>query len=127
MARPKLPIDPKVVQNYAKLGATNVEIAGLYGCDEGTIRKGYSEYLVKGRSERNIRLRQRQYRLAMKGNPVMLIWLGKQDLGQSDKQKQDVSQTIVIRDETVDAALPDNDPIQPDPPEVESPNADDAT
>ena len=32
-------------------------------------------------------LREKQYDVAMSGNVSMLIWLGKQVLGQSDKQE----------------------------------------
>ena len=85
MARPKkYDIDTKEVQKLAKYGMTNVEIADFFGCDESLIRKSYSEYLTKGRAEMKLRLRQLQWKSAEKGNAVMLIWLGKQILGQSD-------------------------------------------
>ena len=32
-------------------------------------------------------LRAKQFELAMRGNPTMLVWLGKQELGQSDRQQ----------------------------------------
>ena len=72
------------VQKLSKFGMTNVEIADFFGCDESLIRKSYSEYLTKGRAEMKLRLRQLQWKSAEKGNAVMLIWLGKQILGQSD-------------------------------------------
>ena len=85
MARPKkYDIDTEEVQKLAKYGMTNVEIADFFGCDESLIRKSYSEYLTKGRAEMKLRLRQLQWKSAEKGNAVMLIWLGKQMLGQSD-------------------------------------------
>ena len=85
MARPKkYDIDTEEVQKLAKYGMTNVEIADFFGCDESLIRKSYSEYLKKGRSEGKIRLRKIQWQIAEKGNAVMGIWLGKNILGQSD-------------------------------------------
>ena len=85
MARPKkYDIDTEEIQKLAKYGMTNVEIADFFGCDESLIRKSYSEYLTKGRAEMKLRLRQLQWKSAEKGNAVMLIWLGKQILGQSD-------------------------------------------
>ncbi len=85
MARPKkYDIDTEEVQKLAKYGMTNVEIADFFGCDESLIRKSYSEYLTKGRAKMKLRLRQLQWKSAEKGNAVMLIWLGKQMLGQSD-------------------------------------------
>ena len=85
MARPKkYNIDTEEVQKLAKYGMTNVEIADFFGCDESLIRKSYSEYLTKGRAKMKLRLRQLQWKSAEKGNAVMLIWLCKQILGQSD-------------------------------------------
>tara|TARA_A100001515_G_scaffold58060_1_gene45863 strand:- start:3 stop:305 length:303 start_codon:yes stop_codon:yes gene_type:complete len=85
MARPtKYNIKGEEVQKLSKFGMTNVEIADFFGCDESLIRKSYSEYLTKGRAEMKLRLRQLQWKSAEKGNAVMLIWLGKQILGQSD-------------------------------------------
>ena len=88
MARPKkYNIDTEQVEKLAGLGCTNVEIASFFGCDESLIRKSYSEYIAKGKEKGKIRLRQLQMRSAEKGNVAMLIWLGKQMLGQTDKQE----------------------------------------
>jgi hypothetical protein len=38
-----------------------------------------------GREHRNASVRRKQFELAMAGNPTMLVWLGKQYLGQHDK------------------------------------------
>ena len=85
MARPtKYNIKGEEVLKLSKFGMTNVEIADFFGCDESLIRKSYSEYVTKGRAEMKLRLRQLQWKSAEKGNAVMLIWLGKQILGQSD-------------------------------------------
>jgi len=93
MARPKLVIDPKTVEGFAKLGALNTEIADHFGCDEGTIRKRFSDILAKARASRKIKLRELQWRLAEKGNLGMLIWLGKQELGQHEKVEQAIAMT----------------------------------
>ena len=86
MARPiKYNIDTKEVVKLASYGCTNIEIADFYGCDESLIRKSYSESLTKGREKGKIRLRQMQWTSAGNGNVAMLIWLGKQLLGQTDK------------------------------------------
>ena len=86
MARPKkYNIDKKQVQNLARLGCTNIEIADFFGCDESLIRHSYSEFLIKGRSEQKMRLRPLQWNSAERGNIVMQIFLGKNLLGQTDK------------------------------------------
>lgn len=84
MARPKLNINGEEVQKLASFGCTNVEIADFFNCNEATIRKSYSEYLTKGRSLKKLRLRQIQWKIAENGNAAMAIWLGKNELGQSD-------------------------------------------
>ena len=95
MARPKkYDIDTEEVQKLAKYGMTNVEIADFFGCDESLIRKSYSEYLTKGRAKMKLRLRQLQWKSAEKLNAVMLIWLGKQMLGQSDIHVGEDSQPL---------------------------------
>ena len=88
MARPKkYNIDTEQVEKLAGLGCTNIEIASFFGCTESLIRKSYSENVLKGKENGKIRLRQWQMKSAQKGNVAMLIWLGKQMLGQTDKQE----------------------------------------
>ena len=86
MARPKKhDIDTDKVEQLAGFGCTNTEIASFFGCSTDLIEKSYSEFLTKGRDKGKIRLRQLQWRAAERGNTSMLIWLGKQVLGQSEK------------------------------------------
>ncbi|RJQ55930.1 MAG: hypothetical protein C4521_01015 [Actinobacteria bacterium] len=88
----------------AALQCSNVEIAAFFGCDEGTIRKRFSEELTKGRQNGKISLRRKQWEAAKNGNVTMLIWLGKQWLGQSDKQDiagETESETALVK--TADA------------------------
>ena len=88
IGRPKkYNINTEQVEKLSGLGCTNTEIASFFGCDESLIRKSYSEFLIKGREKGKIRLRQWQMRAAERGNVAMLIWLGKQMLGQADKQE----------------------------------------
>ena len=89
MARPKkYNIDTEEVYKLASYGCSNVEIADFYGCDESLIRKSYSEFLNKGRSDMKIKLRKLQWKSAEKGNVTMQIFLGKNILGQQDKIEQ---------------------------------------
>lgn len=101
MARPAKwkDIDPREVQNYASLGCPNTEIAIMVGTSENTIRRRFGEVVDKGRAKRRATIRGWQYEAAKKGNVAMLIWLGKQELGQSDKQENthDGEMTIVIK------------------------------
>jgi len=83
--KPALDIDAEQVRKLAEIGLNNVDIAGFFGCDESTIRKRFPEYLTKGKIDRRITLHTGQYQAAKEGNIAMLIWLGKQELGQVDK------------------------------------------
>ena len=88
MGRPKkYNIDPLEVEKLAGLGCTNTEIAEFFGCSKDLIGKSYSTNVEKGKENGKIRLRQWQMKAAQKGNVAMLIWLGKQMLGQTDKQE----------------------------------------
>ena len=89
----KYNIDTEQLEKLAGFGCTNTEIASFFGCNESLIRKSYSEFLTKGRDKGKMRLRQTQYKVAIGDaerniapNVTMLIWLGKQVLGQSEKQ-----------------------------------------
>ena len=48
---------------------------------------GFTDYFEQKSSFGKASLRRRQYKLAEEGNPTMLIWLGKQWLGQSEKKE----------------------------------------
>ena len=85
MARPLLNIDAEQVEKLASIGCTNQEIASFFNCSKDTIEGRFSAELHKGRDTGKMRLRKLQLNAAEKGNVVMLIWLGKQMLGQSDK------------------------------------------
>ena len=86
LGRPKkYNIDKDQLFKLAKYNLTNIEISDIIGCDESLLVKNYSEYLTKGRADLKKRLRQAQIELALSGNAVMLIWLGKQILGQAEK------------------------------------------
>ena len=88
MARPKkYKIDTEQVEKLASFGCTNIEVASFFGCSPDLLEKSYSEYLAKGRDKGRIRLRQLQWKAAEAGSHTMLIWLGKQMLGQTDKQE----------------------------------------
>jgi AraC-like DNA-binding protein len=105
MARPKLEIDADQVYKLAQHGCTVEEIADFFGCSRDTIHGRFSAELSKGKAELRIGLRNWQIASAKKGNVVMQIWLGKQWLGQSDKQEVSADQTINIVIDSDDANL----------------------
>lgn len=66
-----------------------VEIAKYFGVDRDTIGERFSAELTKGKQLLQESLRRSQIRAARQGNATMLIWLGKQYLGQADKTIDD--------------------------------------
>ena len=88
VGRPKkYNLDTKQVEQLAGYGCTDTEIASFFDISRTTLERNYEQYMTKGRESGKIRLRQMQWASAKKGNVAMLIWLGKQLLGQSDKQE----------------------------------------
>ena len=87
VGRPKLNIDPEQVTRLARLHCTMDEMASFFGCHRDTLHNNFSAEIDKGRAEGNISLRRKQWQMAVeKGNVVMLIWLGKQMLGQVNER-----------------------------------------
>lgn len=77
-------IDPKEVQKLASIGMKNSEIAEYLDIDDSTLNYNFKQYLTKGRHDLKVSLRRAQISLALSGNATLLIWLGKNILGQSD-------------------------------------------
>lgn len=84
MGRPKIEIDGRLVENMASWGCKTQEIADWFECNADTITNRFSAELLKGRTALKTNLRQWQISVAKDRNVTMLIWLGKQLLGQQD-------------------------------------------
>ena len=92
--RPTKPIDYPKLDAMCAIHCTGEECASILSVSYEHLnnqlkRDGHSGFLeyfrIKGSSGK-MSLRRKQHEQAMSGNSVMLIWLGKQWLGQSDKQ-----------------------------------------
>jgi len=69
----------------------------------------FGEYVrQKTASFGKIKLRQLQWKTAESGNPTMLIWLGKQMLGQTDKVDTRLTGTLDVTETVTVYQLPDN-------------------
>ena len=84
IGRDKKPVPSNDVFKLAAIGMKDIEIAEWFGIDGNTLRYNFSVELLKGRSTLIQSLRRKQIEVAMSGNPTMLIFLGKNLLGQSD-------------------------------------------
>jgi hypothetical protein len=86
--RNKRVVVPDQIYELANLGCTDREIARWFDIAETTLRYNFSDVLEKGRENLKHSLRKAQIKLALGGNAVMLIFLGKNLLGQSDNPTQ---------------------------------------
>ena len=90
--RPKKAIDLDAVQELASEGNTQEEISKALGFSRATFhnRKEVTEAYYKGVAEMKLSLRHWQFSAARGGNIQMLIWLGKQYLGQRDTVEEKI-------------------------------------
>jgi hypothetical protein len=93
--RPERSINLAELEKLCALQCTQAEIADWFGVGSATIERRlrqpeYREVMERGYARGRISLRRKQMQLAEQGNPAMLIWLGKQYLGQRDS----IDQTI---------------------------------
>lgn len=83
--RPLKEINSEQVFQLARIDCSYEEMAAVLGCCPDTLMNRFSEVIKKGRDSGTASLKKQQFKLAMDGNPTMLIWLGKNKLGQTDK------------------------------------------
>ena len=95
MGRPKLKIDQDMFESLCEIQCTQSEISAVLKVSEDTIlrwcKETYGETFAvsfKKHSEGGkSSLRKAQWKAALNGNSTMLIWMGKQVLGQVDKNE----------------------------------------
>ncbi len=89
IGRPKKVIDYNMVDNLARVFCTQQEIANMLGVGLRTLQYDDEFMRVYKEAHENAKssLRRFQFKSAQEGNVTMQIWLGKQYLGQQDKQQ----------------------------------------
>ena len=105
---------------FCKVGASKEDLAEAMQCDAKTCAaicrrdKGIelSEYMQKKRGQGRCQLRAKQFEVAMNGDKTLLIWLGKQWLGQADKPDDLSSQDAVFELCIADSDAPSDDEDQ---------------
>jgi hypothetical protein len=107
VGRNNIPVPPDEVELMAKIGCTDREIAEHFGIKDETLRRNFVDNLIKGRSELKQRLRQAQLRVAFEGNPTMLIFLGKNILGQADQPVNNDNNMILPFTDDIDEEVSD--------------------
>lgn len=100
MSAKKVEIDWKMVGRYLNAQCSGVAIASILGIHENTLYERcktdqdmeFMAFAALKKAEGIELIRSKQFELAMRGDRTMLVWLGKQLLG----QKEQVEQTIHI-------------------------------
>ena len=77
-------VDPDEVYRLSAIGCSMEEMANFFGIDRETLKYNFLPYIQRANSELYRKIRNKQIEVALDGNPTMLIWLGKNMLGQSD-------------------------------------------
>jgi len=110
--RPKKPIDWDMAEKLCSIHCTGEEIASILGVSYDTLQRrcqeeykfGFADYYKKASANGKMSLRRKQYEVAMKGNTSMLIWLGKNILGQRDHVENEIKDLPPITIVRADAA-----------------------
>lgn len=86
VGRFKRVISPQEVHKLATYHCTIKEICNFYGVDRKALMYHFEDLISAGYEATRQTIRSKQLELALdgKGNPTMLIWLGKNMLNQSD-------------------------------------------
>ena len=101
VGRDKVVIPEEQVAQLASYHCTNKEMADFFGVKLQTFTDNFRDIITKSKLETNQRLRKAQLDLALnKHDRVMLIWLGKNMLGQTDQPIQSDSATVLPWNET---------------------------
>jgi len=107
-------ITHEAVQSLAAEGCTQEQIAAVFGVALIAIQTVYAEAYATGKNIGDAAIARKQYELAITGNRAMLIWLGKNRLGQSDKteiknQMQEINVVIGTPPQLADQPKGDTD------------------
>lgn len=98
--RPKKVLDLAAIRKLAMIQCTHSEIASVLGVSLPTLTAfpGFLDIYKIGQENGRKSLRRVQFASALKGNTGMLVWLGKQYLGQKDRIETDLNARFDVND-----------------------------
>lgn len=105
MARPRKEIDKKNFESLCELQCTEEEFCGFFGCCTETLNawckrtygKSFSEIFKEKRGAGKVSLRRAQFQAAKNGNATMLVWLGRNWLGQSENKQEEATKNELMQ------------------------------
>jgi len=106
--RPRIELDPKQAKIFGYFRATYDTMAEQIGCHVDTIRAAmqdedseFSKAYKNGFSSMKMKLSEAQVKTAIdEHNPTLLVWLGKQYLGQKDvpdSENENKAITVILK------------------------------
>jgi hypothetical protein len=96
--------DLQRIISMVRIQCTADEICQVFDMSRDTLNRrleehgeeNFSTLYKKHRAEGKASLRRAQWQFALAGNPSLLIWLGKNELGQTDQIKQEIDLTARV-------------------------------
>lgn len=88
----KVDLDFELIEKLASIHCTMEEIASICKCSVDTLERRCADIIKVAKDRGKSSLRRYQWEGAQKGNPAMLIWLGKQLLGQKDVSRIELTE-----------------------------------
>jgi hypothetical protein len=101
-------VPPDEVYKLARLGCTLEEISDWFDVSRETLKYNFNKLILRARSDIKQDLRRAQIRVALEGNPTMLIWLGKALLGQTDQPQSAALEPLPFLDEEAPGQEPED-------------------
>ena len=95
VGRNKVVVPEEEFYKLAALHSSWKELSDWFGVPVGTLRDNFADLYEKATTETKQKLRRAQLDLAMKGDRVMLIWLGKNILGQAETPVSNESSQVL--------------------------------
>lgn len=100
--RPRKPVDLEVLSKLAERQWTTKELAAFFGVSIETMDRRFADHINQARARGTAKLRDLQWDIAVnKKDTKMVIWLGKQYLGQKERHEVD---NHIVESTTPDAA-----------------------
>ena len=85
IGRPKKELDEEVIAKLSQIGCTQEEIGSVVGISARTLQRRYADLVAENKNKGKASLRKVLWKKALRGDPKLLIWLSKNELGMVDK------------------------------------------
>jgi hypothetical protein len=85
IGRPKKELDEEVIARLSQIGCTQEEIGSVVGISARTLQRRYADLVTENKNKGKASLRKVLWKKALRGDPKLLIWLSKNELGMVDK------------------------------------------